>query len=90
MRPKYKADVPHIYDNDVIDQIVEWLMTNVGKPYPWDDEESYYKKLNWEADGKWACIAGSNKYNRQPGDTLVDTWWFFDRDDAAMFVLRRS
>ena len=46
MRPKYKADVPHIYDNDVIDQIVEWLQSNVGKPYPWDDEESYYKKLN--------------------------------------------
>jgi hypothetical protein len=88
MRPEYKIDVPHVYEEDILDNMIEWLQSNVGKPYPWDDEENYYKKLNWEADGKWACVAGSNKYNRHPGDTLLDTWWFAAKDDAMMFSLR--
>ncbi len=89
MRPEYKVDLPHIYDNDVIDQIVEWLTANVGKPYSWDTDASY-QKLDWNSNGKWACVAGSNKYNRQHGLTLVDTWWFADEKDAVFFSLRYS
>jgi hypothetical protein len=87
MRPEYKVDLLHGYDDNTIDIMSEWLMSNVGKPYPFD-EEATYKRFDWEQDGKWACVMGSNKYNRQVGDALMDTWWFANEKDAMLFSLR--
>ncbi len=89
MRPKYKVDLPHLRDTATLDSMVEWLTSNVGKPSSWDTEASY-QKLDWNSDGDWCCVAGANKYNRQPGDTLVDTWWFANEKDAVFFSLRYS
>ena len=87
MRPEFKVSIEHITETDELDQVVEWVNANIGKPYPFD-EEADYKRLDWEKPGKWCCIAFSNKYTGVKGDMPVDTWWFADRDDAALFALR--
>lgn len=88
MRPKYKVDLLHSFEEYDIDEKVKWLLTNVGEPYPWKEDTSYGKQLDWEADGKWCCVAGSNKYTGKPSDPSLDTWWFSDEKDAVFFSLR--
>lgn len=87
MRPEFKVDTLHFYETEEVDKIVSWLNTTIGNPYPFVDNASY-QQFDWDAAGKWCCIAMSNRYSGHPKDQLVDTWWFADKDDALLFALR--
>jgi hypothetical protein len=89
MRPEFTVSIKHVEYLDELDKIVEWVNANIGPAYPFDEEASY-PRIGWDKPGKWACIAMSNRYTGSGRDMLLDTWWFADRDDAALFALRWS